>query len=252
VKYGSPQHTLRELRAHMMQPLALLIFAGVSVILALIAPTGPNLPAGPLHRFVYWGLIVVVTYAIGYLAQWIASNRFTGAAQIAVSVLITAAGANVTVLLVGWTVLSATPAAGDLPLFIARTTAIAVIISVILHLLPAAQPATPVPRQPPALLSRLPLDKRGALVALSVEDHYVRVRTTSGEDVLLMRLSDAIRETGDTSGLQVHRSHWVARDQVTSARRKGDGAVLSMRSGPDIPVSRANIPALKEAGLLPR
>ena len=66
-----------------------------------------------------------------------------------------------------------------------------------------------------------------------------------------MRLADAIAETGDTAGLQVHRSHWVALDQVRGVRREGDRAILSMAHGPDIPASRSNIAALKEAGLLP-
>lgn len=105
---------------------------------------------------------------------------------------------------------------------------------------------------PPTLLDRLPLDKRAPLVALSVEDHYVRIRTTKGEEMILMRLADAIRETAATPGLQVHRSHWVAFDQVVAVRRKGDCALLKMSHGPDVPVSRANLPKLREAGLLPR
>jgi DNA-binding LytR/AlgR family response regulator len=98
----------------------------------------------------------------------------------------------------------------------------------------------------------LPLQKRAPLVALSVEDHYVRIRTTKGEAMILMQLGDAIREVGDTPGLQVHRSHWVALDQIRAVTRKGDGAIVSLRHGPDVPVSRANLPKLREAGLLPR
>nr|WP_301270752.1 MULTISPECIES: LytTR family DNA-binding domain-containing protein [unclassified Roseobacter] len=106
---------------------------------------------------------------------------------------------------------------------------------------------------PPApLLDRLPLEKRGPLVALSVEDHYVRVRTTKGEEMVLMRLTDAIREVGATAGLQVHRSHWVALDAVRSARREGDRAILTMSHGGDIPVSRSRLADAKSARLLPR
>ena len=89
-------------------------------------------------------------------------------------------------------------------------------------------------------------------MALTVQDHYVNIRTTNGSELVLMRLADAIREVGDTKGLQVHRSHWIAVDQVTAASRKGDGAVLSMTQGDDIPVSRANVAKIREAGLLPR
>lgn len=67
-----------------------------------------------------------------------------------------------------------------------------------------------------------------------------------------MRLGDAIREAAPEPGLQVHRSHWVAIAAVTAARREGDRAVLSLSHGGDIPASRSHIPALKEAGLLPR
>lgn len=104
----------------------------------------------------------------------------------------------------------------------------------------------------PRLLDRLPPDKRGRLVAPSVDDHYVRVRTTRGEDMLLMRLGDAIRVTAPTPGLRVHRSHWVARDAVQTVRREGDRAVSKMTVGGDNPASRSHIPALREAGLLPR
>lgn len=105
--------------------------------------------------------------------------------------------------------------------------------------------------QPPAILRRLPIEKRGALVAMSVSDHYVQVTTTNGQELLLMRLSDAMEEVGDTKGMQVHRSHWVALDHITAAKRDGAKAILTLSSGQDIPASRTYVPALKEAGVLP-
>ena len=44
-----------------------------------------------------------------------------------------------------------------------------------------------------------------------------------------------------------HLSH-----PTRAATRKGDGALLILTHGPDSPVSRANITAIREAGLLPR
>ena len=244
----SPQSTLRELRDHLAQPLALMLMGGLAMILTLILPQRAD--SAPL-RFVFWMLVVVLTYAVGCLAYGFADRRYASRAmRIAVGAALTGTGATLVVLGLGWIILSDLPAGRDLVWAMSNIAAIAVIISVMLHLL-YDQPTPPAPQRC-LLLDRLPLDKRGALVALSVEDHYVRVRTTKGEDVLLMRLSDAIRETGGLRGLQVHRSHWVALDHVTAARRKGDGAVLTLRTGPDIPVSRANLPAIKEAGLLPR
>ncbi len=110
--------------------------------------------------------------------------------------------------------------------------------------------ATPAPQA--RLLARLALEKRGAVISLSVEDHYVNVATSNGHSLLLMRLSDAISEVDGTPGLQVHRSHWVALDQVATAKRTGDKAVLTMCDGRDIPVSRTHLKAVRDAGLLAR
>ena len=79
----------------------------------------------------------------------------------------------------------------------------------------------------------------------------LRVATSTGTDLILMRLSDAMDETGDVAGMQVHRSHWVATGEVTAARRDGARAILTLSDGRDIPVSRTYVPAVKEAGLLP-
>nr|WP_255553731.1 LytTR family DNA-binding domain-containing protein [Maritimibacter sp. DP1N21-5] len=108
--------------------------------------------------------------------------------------------------------------------------------------------ATP---QPPRILSRVPIDKRGRLYALSVQDHYVEVITDKGSELVLLRLADAMGEVGTTPGLQVHRSHWVATGAVAAAKRDGAKAVLTLQDGRDIPVSRTYLPAVKEAGLLP-
>ena len=253
MKDGQSHSTLREWRDHMMRPRAVAIFAGLAVILTLIAPFGAERATGPLLRFCYWLLIVVLTYATGYLAHCFALVRYARqpVLHVAISMLITAAGANLVVFGVNLLILSDVPAGLDLLRTIVNISVIAMIIAGIFHLLPD-EPAMEEARRHCALMDRLPLEKRGPLVALSVEDHYVRIRTLSGEDVLLMRLSDAIRETGDINGLQVHRSHWVALDQVKTARRRGDGAMLQMNIGPDIPVSRSNLPAVRKAGLLPR
>jgi len=253
VKDDGAHSTLREWRDHMTQPLAVVIFCGLAVILTLIAPFGTDQAAGPLLRFVYWMLVAVLTYAIGSLAHAQAQLRFgrRPLLRVAVSALLTAVGANLVVIGVNLAILAYLPTGRDLVMSVANISVIAVIITVIFQLL-YDRPDTTGQTRPCILLDRLPLEKRAPLVALSVEDHYVRVRTRKGEEVLLMRLSDAIRETGDLPGVQVHRSHWIALDQVQSASRKGDGAVLRMSTGPDIPVSRSNVPAIREAGLLPR
>ena len=102
---------------------------------------------------------------------------------------------------------------------------------------------------PPRFLDRLPPKLRGAeLYAVEAEDHYLRLHTSKGQDLILMRLSDAVAELEGIEGARTHRSWWVAREAVTGARR-GDGrATLSLKGGAEAPVSRAYAGALRAAG----
>ncbi len=101
-------------------------------------------------------------------------------------------------------------------------------------------------------LERLPVKYRTAdLWAISSEDHYLRVHTSLGSDLILMRLSDAERELASVDGLRVHRSWWVSRGGIKSARRDGGKIMLTLKSGDDVPVSRSYQDAVKDAGLAP-
>ncbi|WP_272992588.1 MULTISPECIES: LytTR family DNA-binding domain-containing protein [Hyphomonas] len=99
-------------------------------------------------------------------------------------------------------------------------------------------------------LDRLPVRFRQAeLWAISSEDHYLRVHTNLGEELILMRLADAVRELEGAAGGQVHRSWWVAKAGVSDARRENGKLVLVLKNGTDVPVSRTYQAAAKEAGL---
>jgi len=103
-----------------------------------------------------------------------------------------------------------------------------------------------------ALRDKLPPKLRGAeLWALEAEDHYLRVRTSAGDALILMRLSDAVAAAEALPGLRVHRSWWVAEAGVDAARRAPGGrAEITLKDGATAPVSRANAPKLREAGWL--
>nr|WP_321360764.1 LytTR family DNA-binding domain-containing protein [uncultured Hyphomonas sp.] len=99
-------------------------------------------------------------------------------------------------------------------------------------------------------LDRLPVKfRRAELWAISSEDHYLRVYTNLGEELILMRLADAVRELDGAAGVQVHRSWWVAKDGVSDARRDNGKLVLVLKNGTDVPVSRTYQAAAKDAGL---
>lgn len=90
----------------------------------------------------------------------------------------------------------------------------------------------------------------GTLLALESEDHYLRVHTDRGSDLILMRLRDAIAQLAATPGLQVHRSFWVARAGVAQISRRGPQAQLLLNNGLSVPVSRTYMAALRDAGWL--
>ncbi|MDB5525336.1 MAG: DNA-binding protein [Rhizobium sp.] len=90
------------------------------------------------------------------------------------------------------------------------------------------------------LLQRLKPENRGPLLRLAVEDHYTLVTTTKATELILLRFSDAVRETGSTAGLQVHRSHWVADDFVAGLDRANGKLTLLLTDGSGIPVSRTH------------
>lgn len=249
-----PQLALREIRAQFRRPRSWGLAMGVAAILAIVGAFDTDKVLRPLPLFLYWLVLVMLTYCVGALsgaaAHAVGARRLPRWLLLLVVGLATGAGVSCAVALVNVALFGLWLDPQDWPAFLAATFGISMIVTVLLNT-PSA-PGDPKDTALPRILERLPIEKRGALVALSVADHYVHIRTTEGEEMLLLRLADAMGEVGATPGLQVHRSHWVATDQVQAARREGDRAILTMTYGPEIPVSRRYVPALREAGLLPR
>lgn len=102
---------------------------------------------------------------------------------------------------------------------------------------------------PPKFLARLTPKLRGAdLYAVEAEDHYLRLHTSLGQDLILMRLGDAIAELEGLEGARTHRSWWVAKDAVAEAERFDGRATLTLKDGSEVPVSRGYARELRAAG----
>ncbi len=116
-------------------------------------------------------------------------------------------------------------------------------------IVPAAEvtAATPGPSRP-SFIDRLPPELGSELIALEMEDHYVRAHTALGNELVLLRMRDAVAELDGIEGEQVHRSWWVARGAVADVKREGRNVRLVLDNGLEAPVSRANVTPLKEAG----
>jgi hypothetical protein len=109
--------------------------------------------------------------------------------------------------------------------------------------------APPLPDADAAFRQRLSAKRRAArLLALEAEDHYVRVHTDAGIELVTVRFADALAELVRVHGFQTHRSWWVAADAIENARWRRGAGDLHLVGNIIVPVSRTYAPALKEAG----
>jgi DNA-binding LytR/AlgR family response regulator len=107
----------------------------------------------------------------------------------------------------------------------------------------------PLPEAGRALRQRLSAKRRAArLIALEAEDHYVRIHTDAGSELIAMRFSEALAELGQAHGYRLHRSWWAAGDAIEAVRWKRGGGEARLGGELTAPVSRSCAAALKEAG----
>lgn len=98
-------------------------------------------------------------------------------------------------------------------------------------------------------LRRLEASKRGALMRVSADGHQLIVCTDQGESRIRMRFSDALEELESANGVCIHRSHWVAVDQIVSVAVEGRRHKVHLACGNQLPVSSTGVKTLKQAGV---
>ncbi|NNE57241.1 MAG: LytTR family transcriptional regulator [Hellea sp.] len=236
------------LKKSAMSGLGIALIAGV--ILSILGPYDTlSLPV--LTRFIYWTSLSFIgglgAYAFVPLAKKMgiepSSWKLVFGQSITASIAVTACliGLNL------YRFQSVSPLA-TLYLFF-FVWIISIVIASIAHLAETAN------RKPQLASSRAPLIERikpslrsADIYALTAEDHYVRVITSRGDDLLLMRLGDAIKEAAPIKGLSVHRSWWVAEGGVKSVDKSDGKMTIKLRSGQSAPVSRSNQKQLRDSG----
>ncbi|MEQ1540070.1 MAG: LytTR family DNA-binding domain-containing protein [Sphingorhabdus sp.] len=97
-----------------------------------------------------------------------------------------------------------------------------------------------------SFFSRLPDHIGTDLIYLQMEDHYLRAVTKVGNTLILMRFRDALNEVAGVSGIQVHRSWWVASSHVVKLTRSGRNLELIMSDHARIPVSSSYKDAVEQ------
>lgn len=230
---------------------------GAGVVLALTGAFGTNI--APLWlRFAYWVPLILVGAVWAHLCSRLVERVIDPDERPWLTVLALSALTAGPVVLMVWFVTGLAfdgevYRVGRIVHFVGPVLVITVAISAINVFLARPRPvethAGASGAAPARFLDRLPPRLRGAkLIAVQAEDHYLRLHTDRGSDLILMRLSDAVDELAGLEGARTHRSWWVARDAVIEVSR-GDGrARLTLTGGLEAPVSRRYARALRAAG----
>lgn len=239
----------------LMRGVGVALAAGV--VLALTAAFGMT-DTTLAQRLIYWLPLMLAGALWGHvcshlLERWIDFDR---APWIAVLSLTAAISLPLTFVVWGWTHWlfgrGLHPRPGVILQFLIPVLIVTGVLSalnVFLQRKPVQTHAAPVGTAPARFPDRLPMKLRGATIhAVESEDHYLRIHTDRGSDLILMRLSDALIELEGLEGAQTHRGWWVARDAVRGASR-GDGrATLTLEGDILAPVSCRYAKALRDAG----
>lgn len=96
---------------------------------------------------------------------------------------------------------------------------------------------------------RLPARLRAApLIAVEAHDHYLKVHTDAGSEMITARFADALEELAGAYGFRTHRSWWVAADRIEAVRWSRGVGTATLAGGIVAPVSRTQATVLREAG----
>lgn len=238
----------KESQRQLISGLSICVIAGL--LLSILAPYNTG-RISFLPRLTYWTLLCVaggigaaIFEPMTRAMNWSPNRLWSVAGQSITSSLL------VTAMLIGWNYYQGNRLdlleAISLFFFV---LVIGVTITAVVHLAEQSSRKNQASPQRPAIFERLkPKFRNAEIYALMAEDHYVRVITSKGDDLILMRLSDAVKELGLTKGLPVHRSWWVAEAGVKSAKKSDNKITLELYSGQTAPVSRSNTKSVKEAG----
>ncbi len=229
---------------------------GLSAFLGFINPYDATRELMFPIAFMYWFTLILVGGLTAELCmklykRYLPNGPVLG--QLAVGSLTSAAGVSAFIIAAEEFVGGGIPVAywltvyGPVLVIAIAITALGYMFDLAFNPQPDANTAQPTAQ----FLQRLPVKFHTAqLYAISSEDHYLRVHTSHGEELILMRLADAVRELTTADGVQVHRSWWVARVGIVDEKRDNGRTFLVLKSGKNVPVSRSYRSSAKKVGFI--
>ncbi|WP_299831468.1 LytTR family DNA-binding domain-containing protein [uncultured Roseobacter sp.] len=226
----------------------------IALLTGLVGPFGTDMHFLEVQRYLYWALIVfgtAIPVQLVFFSVERVSRRMNWSALVWVPIasVVAALPAMAVVNVIACAFGSCIGRAGMTELYLQCAVVILSIGTMVKLLSPREAIPIPAPSEP-VLLHRLPGARRGQLIRLAAQDHYVEVITDQGRSLVAMRFKDAIEEAGQVGGAQVHRSHWVAREAVVARRTVSGKVVLELTDGSLVPIGRTFRRKASDAGVL--
>ena len=253
------QSALRELHVFLRSPRFWATFGAVVLIFWVTGPYGTSERLETVPRLGFWLVLHAVAWGIAVLTIVVVNTLFLHRipsllGRMALGTLIAGVPVGLATEAISVMTFGGTPTVSTIVESIASGLLLSALFCALTFMtMSSKQAATLSPSPAPSgeeraeipLLRRLKPENRGAILHLTVADHYTEVTTSRGRELTLLRFSDALEELGDTPGLQVHRSHFVADLHVEKLSR-GDGRLtILMKDGREIPISRSRAEAVR-------
>jgi DNA-binding LytR/AlgR family response regulator len=258
VKDTPLQLTIRQVK----QQISARFLAGLLGVVCILTVSGPFNTAevfSVIPRFFYWGVIAASTYFLAlfittYSELKLAAYTFSKLKTRIIASTIAAAAVGLLVYFINIAVIGIDEfswgsflfSAGEYMLISFAVASICYTISDSKKATAVTQALSEVDQTTSPFFERLPAALGTDIISLRAQDHYVEVTTALGCELILIRLSDAIKELGEDIGIQTHRSWWVVCEHVLEHKRVNGKPCLVLSNDTKIPVSRTYSADVKE------
>jgi len=229
---------------------------GLGLFMAAIGPFGTE-ERGLAERTFYWLILIVGGGVIAALIEpvLVCIRALAAAPRMfaVVQTLVMTPPITMLVWLVSWRMFDGALSAAWYVSLLPRVLVVNVVVVSLAWLIrrTLVQPPSEAPAMspPPAIAEKLPPKlARADLLAVEAEDHYLRVHTSAGAALILMRFSDALEalKGSATPGLRTHRSWWVGADAVELCAFRDGRGELTLKGGIKAPVSRSYAESVRQ------
>ena len=229
---------------------ALVFFAGL-IILTFMGPFGTYESMEFPKRFVYWSMLMIgvgffmhISITTSLITPYL--GRLPKIARVAVGAVTGGLPGAVVVIFVSEVISPMTITLTRIGSIWMQVSLISFVIGIVEYLDWGLSKSN----KPQAIVTpfhkRLSVSETADIISFSMQDHYVDATTTSGSEMILIRMADAINEITGLEGARIHRSHWIAKSHLVDLEKDKARHLAVLSDGRKLPVSNTYFAAAQE------